>query len=177
MVGREGSDAVLVLHREAQGGPAGGEDRQAGAGGEEIGQQWGGIAELFEVVEDEQQAAMAEAIGQDRLDWSVGGDGDPEGEGDGAGDRGGVAGQCQVDPPDAVAEPGRFGVAAGGVGLGRQRVEGHLQGQAGLADAAGTGQGKRETAGSWRSAVISISSVSRPIRGVRGMGSASGRPE
>ena len=88
-----------------------------------------GLEDLLEIVEDQQQAAVPEEYGEQFLERTAAHIAQAERLGDSGDDEGGVADRRQVDERDPV-------------GKGRGDVLGDPEGEAGLADAAGTGQGQ-----------------------------------
>ncbi len=117
-----------------EGGATGDEQAEVGAGGEEGGDERRRGDDLLEAVEHEQRAAVAEG-GLEGLEGRVvAGFADAERLGEGGGDEFGVGDRREGDEADAVGE------AAG------DRL-GDLQGEAGLADAAGAGQGQEADPG------------------------------
>ncbi len=127
---RERRDGVHLLAANSQRLPAGDDDLQPRCDGEELGDAGPGFDDLFEVVEDEEQLLVAQAVGE-HVEGSAGArDGEGENSDDGLESvvGGGVGGE--VDEPHAVTE------AVGEVG-------GDLEPEPGLAGATGPGDGEQ----------------------------------
>ena len=118
---------ALVLAGDAEGRPARHQDRERGAGAEEIGDQGGRRQQVLEVVEDEQETLRTEVGDQPLAERPLAGIRQVERLGDRRGDQAGVAERGQPDEPDPVRE-----AAA--------QVAGHLEREAGLPHAAGSGE-------------------------------------
>ena len=88
-----------------------------------------GVGDLFEIVDDQQQMTVMQHIAEHVGHGPLSGPADAERLGDGRRDEGGIGDRRQRHDRGAVGE--RI-LQAGG----------HLQGETGLADAAGTGQGE-----------------------------------
>jgi hypothetical protein len=123
----EGRNGVLALAGEAEPDPAGRQDRQPRAGGEQVGDVRSGLDHLFDVVQDEQQALAAHGRPQPRGERFAAGRPDAEGRRHGRHDQVGGRDGGERDEPDAVRE-GCFDRRGG-----RDR-------EPGLAHPAGTGQ-------------------------------------
>ena len=117
----------LLLAPQPQPGPAGDEDRQAGRGGEQLGDDRGGLEHVLEVVEHQQQPPLPQVVDHGVAQRPLALLPHPQRRRDGRGHEGRVGQRRQVDEPDPVGE----GVEQ----LGRR-----LQRQARLADAARPGQ-------------------------------------
>ena len=111
-------------------GAAGYEHLELWAGGHQLAEGRGGGHHLLEVIEDEQQLPVAQGILEGLQERPPAQLVEAEGLADGRQDEAGVLDGGQRDKADAVAEV---------VAQGRC----HLQGQAGLADAAGAGEGEQ----------------------------------
>ena len=124
---RQRRDGHDVLAGEPQGGPAGRQDRQARAPDQQVRGHRGRIEQVLEVVEDEQELAIAQQ-GSQTVDRGPPAAVDhPEDAGDGWSDEVGLA-------------DGREGDEDGAIGEVVAQVGGHPEGEGGLADAAGPGQ-------------------------------------
>ena len=115
---RQGMDGHDVLDRHPQHDPAGGEDLQLRAVGQQVGDLRRGLDHLFEVVQDEQR--LAAGAGAPRAVRQAGGGprrGD-RGRGDRRQDEIRIAERSELDEADAVGEsparPGRRPEARGG---------------------------------------------------------------
>ncbi len=128
-VAREGEwgDRVLPFAADLERLPARDQNREAGAGREEIDDIGRGIDNLLEVVEDQEHVLVVKAAGKASRQ-GIAAFLDTEGAGDGGYDLGRVQDRRELDRDDAVLEVGA-GFGSGG------------DGGAGLADTAGTGQG------------------------------------
>ncbi len=118
---------MLVLPRHAQPHPAGGQDRQARAGAEQVGDDRRRRDDLLEIVEEQQQALLAQRPREPIEERNVAALPDPEGLGDRGGDQGRVADRGEADEPHPIGE-------------GRGDLGGHGLRQPGLAHPAGPGQ-------------------------------------
>ena len=124
----QGRDRILALAAQAQGGPAGDEQRQVRAGGQQLGRQGDGADELLEVIEDDQDLAAGQGGDQPLLERRFAFFAQAEALGDHRQGDDRVAGEGQGDEGDTAREVG-------------PEQAGQLQRQPGLADAAGAGQG------------------------------------
>ena len=120
----------LLLAPERERDPGGGQHREPGGGGEQLLDHRAGLRHLLEVVRHEQEPPVAEVVAQRLQDGAAGRLGDPQGPGQDGGD------QVRVGHRGQVGEEGAVAVA--GQQLGRD-----LEGQAGLAGAAGAGEGEQ----------------------------------
>ena len=120
----------LLLPPERERDPGGGQHREPGGGGEQLLDHRAGLPHLLEVVGHEQEPPVAEVVAQRLQDGAAGCLGDPQGPGQDGGD------QVRVGHRGQVGEEGAVAVA--GQQLGRD-----LEGQAGLAGAAGAGEGEQ----------------------------------
>ena len=120
----------LLLPPERERDPAGGQHREPRRGGEQLLDHRAGLPHLLEVVGHEQELPVAEVVAQRLQDGAAGCLGDPQGPGQDGGD------QVRVGDRGQVGEEGAVAVA--GQQLGRD-----LEGQAGLAGAAGAGEGEQ----------------------------------
>jgi hypothetical protein len=131
MVGqRQGREGVPVLTRDTQDSAAGDQRRQRWAGGQQTGDDGAGIQHLLEVVEHQQRSPLAQKARHSLFDAAALDIPHPKRLRDARRDERGVAHGGEGDEPDAVRE-----------GVGGRR--GHRERQAGLADAAGAGQGQQ----------------------------------
>ncbi len=112
-----------MLVRQVQHDPAGDEDLQTGAAGQEVIERGGGLDHLLQVVQDEQRLARAQ-MRRELLDQGpVARVAQAERLGHRRHDESGIADRLQRDEADAVGEP-------------VLRLTGDFEGEAGLADAA-----------------------------------------
>ncbi len=133
--GHQRRDAILALARDLQPLAAGGEDAQGGAGGEQVvGEGGAGVDQVLAVVEDEERGPGGEEGGQGRQHRAA--RSFPQAEGGGHGDRDarGIGDRREFDKPEALREGG-------------SEVGCKLQGEAGLAAAADTGEGEQPLIG------------------------------
>jgi hypothetical protein len=121
---RERGHNELLLGAQAQAAAAGHQQREGGAGGEQVRQCWRGGGHLLEVVEHEQQALLPQARLQDRAQRPLAGVAYPQRLGERCEDEGGIVDGGEADEDDAIGE--RIGHPCR-----------HLQRQARLADARG----------------------------------------
>ena len=156
---RQRIDRDIVLAREAEHHPAGGEDRQLLAIGEQIGNPRGGIDHLLQVIEDEQQMARLQIGDQLAIDRQRTLITQAQPAGNSGQDQILIVYRGQIDEPGPVAElPGDLGS--------------DLQGQAGLADAAWAGQRHERYVVAEEESRTAATSCVRPTNGVRGNGSS-----
>ena len=79
---RQARDLVLLLARDVEHGAAGDDRLDLGRRPQQVGDDRGGRDDLLEVVEDQQQALVAQPVGERLVDRSRGALGDAEGAGD-----------------------------------------------------------------------------------------------
>ena len=128
-----------------------------GQAAEQVGHERRRLDHLLEVVQHQQGALVAQERRQPPVERLVAGLAHAEGLGDGGGDQVGVGDRGEGDEPDAVRER-----------VGNRR--GDLEGEAGLADAAGAGQRQQADVRLGAGGRTAATSRSRPTRGVSGTG-------
>ncbi len=127
-VGRRGAQRgewILLLAGDAEGGAAGGENLESGRLGQEACQARGGGEDLFQVVENQQGAAMAEEVGENGIDRALAGFAQTQGAGDGGEDEVGIDDGGEGNDRHAIRD-----LRGDGVGCG--------EGETSLADTAGS---------------------------------------
>ena len=100
-------DAELLLPGQVQHRAARDDDPQPRRSGEQLGDERRGAHDLLEVVEDQQQLALAEVLLHPLLEVAIGRLPDAQGGGDGRGGRGAVASILEGDEEGAVGEIGQ----------------------------------------------------------------------
>ena len=128
--GRASGGTTSSCSPERERDPGGGQHREPRGGGEQLLDHRAGPPHLLEVVGHEQELPVAEVVAQRVQDGAAGCLGDPQGPGQDGGD------QVRVGHRGQVGEEGAVAVA--GQQLGRD-----LECQAGLAGAAGAGEGEQ----------------------------------
>ena len=127
----QGWDGELMLAGDVEWRPAGDQNLDIRAVGEEVGDERRRVDDVLEVVEHQEQASRPQIGAQRRSIELGGGFANAEGAGDGGGHHRRGRDRRQRDEPDAI-------------GVRLDQIGGHMQGQAGLAGA--TGSGEREQA-------------------------------
>lgn len=102
-----------MLAGEPEHCPAGDPYRQLRAGREEVGDEWGGINHMLEVVEDQQTPSFGEECGDERRGRLVTRFGNPQRPRDGRSDEGIAVDWSQGHEPDAVREVTGDGLRSG----------------------------------------------------------------
>ena len=124
---RQAGNRVLLLPGDPQRGPARGDDRDVRARAEEIPDDGRAVDDLLEVVEDEQDPARSDPLGQQLERRPSAGLDEPDRPGDDRRDEGRISNGLERHEPQPVR------VAFGNIG-------GELEREAGLARPAGAGQ-------------------------------------
>ena len=121
---------MLVLAGEAKPGPARDEDPDVGSSAEQVGHERGGVDDVFVIVQNEQQAPLAQECLKPRDQWFIARIAHAENVSDGGRNQIGMSDRREADEADAIREIlGKLG--------------GNGKGQSGLAHATRSGQGQQ----------------------------------
>ena len=149
---------MLVFPGEAKSSPAGDEDPDVGGSAEQIGHERGGVDDVFEIVQNEQQAPLAHDCLQTSDQGFIARIAHAEGVSDGGRHEIGMGDRCEADEDDAIREI----LASRWATVRANRV---------LPTPPGPVRVSSRTSGRRKSATSVAISRSRPTNGVSGRGS------
>ena len=95
---------MLVFPREAKSSPARDQDPDVGSSTEQIGHEWGGVDDVFEIVQNEEQPPLAQKCLKAGDQWLIARIAHAEDVSDGWCDQAGMRDWRKTDEADAIRE-------------------------------------------------------------------------